>query len=161
MAQLLQKEPLSDVEQLAQAVLREGMKAVAAELNPMDLKRGIDKAVVSAVAELKKLAKPCEDRKAISQVGTVSANADSSVGEIIADILADGLGVALVVEQVVDHLIGHAKLAPVSGHGLLRLRIAAGEHGTAAGGRFEQRRGLAADDGEVALFIDLVIVPTE
>ena len=70
---------------LAQAVLREGMKAVAAELNPMDLKRGIDKAVVSAVAELKKLAKPCEDRKAISQVGTVSANADSSVGEIIAD----------------------------------------------------------------------------
>ena len=55
---------------LAQAVLREGMKAVAAELNPMDLKRGIDKAVVSAVAELKKLAKPCEDRKAISQVGT-------------------------------------------------------------------------------------------
>lgn len=69
---------------LAQSMLREGMKAVAAGMNPMDLKRGIDKAVNTAVEELKKLSKPCEDNKAISQVGTVSANAEESVGNIIA-----------------------------------------------------------------------------
>lgn len=69
---------------LAQSMLREGMKAVAAGMNPMDLKRGIDKAVSTAVEELKKLSKPCEDNKAISQVGTVSANAEESVGNIIA-----------------------------------------------------------------------------
>jgi chaperonin GroEL len=69
---------------LAQSMLREGMKAVAAGMNPMDLKRGIDKAVTVAVEELKKLSKPCEDNKAISQVGTISANAEESVGNIIA-----------------------------------------------------------------------------
>ena len=70
---------------LAQAMIREGMKAVAAGMNPMDLKRGIDKAVTAAVAELKKLSKPTADDKAIAQVGTISANSDESIGNIIAD----------------------------------------------------------------------------
>ena len=70
---------------LAQALIREGMKAVAAGMNPMDLKRGIDKAVIAAVAELKKLSKPTADDKAIAQVGTISANSDESIGNIIAD----------------------------------------------------------------------------
>ncbi|WP_028928315.1 chaperonin GroEL [Pseudoxanthomonas suwonensis] len=70
---------------LAQALIREGMKAVAAGFNPMDLKRGIDKAVVAAVEELKKLSKPTADDKAIAQVGTISANSDESIGNIIAE----------------------------------------------------------------------------
>ncbi|HEX7341392.1 MAG TPA: chaperonin GroEL, partial [Rhodanobacteraceae bacterium] len=70
---------------LAQAFIREGMKAVAAGMNPMDLKRGIDKAVVAAVAELKNLSKPTKDDKAIAQVGTISANSDTHVGDIIAE----------------------------------------------------------------------------
>ena len=69
---------------LAQAFIREGMKAVAAGINPMDLKRGIDKAVAGAVAELKKLSKPTADDKAIAQVGTISANSDAAIGDIIA-----------------------------------------------------------------------------
>ena len=70
---------------LAQSILTEGMKAVAAGMNPMDLKRGIDKAVTAAVEALKKLSKPCEDDTAIAQVGTISANSDESIGRIIAD----------------------------------------------------------------------------
>jgi chaperonin GroEL len=70
---------------LAQAMVREGMKSVTAGMNPMDLKRGIDKAVIATVAELKKLSKPCTDGKAIAQVGTISANSDESIGQIIAD----------------------------------------------------------------------------
>ena len=70
---------------LAQAILREGMKAVAAGMNPMDLKRGIDKAVTAAVAELEGMSTACDDNKAIAQVGTISANSDSSVGDIIAE----------------------------------------------------------------------------
>jgi chaperonin GroEL len=70
---------------LAQAILREGMKAVTAGMNPMDLKRGIDKAVIAVVEELKALSKPCEDTKAITQVGTISANSDDTIGKIIAD----------------------------------------------------------------------------
>jgi chaperonin GroEL len=70
---------------LAQAMIREGMKAVAAGMNPMDLKRGIDKAVIAAVEELKKLSKPTADDKAIAQVGTISANSDEAIGTIIAD----------------------------------------------------------------------------
>ena len=70
---------------LAQAILREGMKSVTAGMNPMDLKRGIDKAVVAAVEELKKMSSPCDDDKAIAQVGTISANSDKSVGDIIAE----------------------------------------------------------------------------
>ena len=70
---------------LAQAMVREGLKAVAAGMNPMDLKRGIDKAVVASVASLQELSKPCEDAKEIAQVGTVSANSDESVGNIIAE----------------------------------------------------------------------------
>ena len=69
---------------LAQAILQEGLKAVAAGMNPMDLKRGIDKAVIAAVAEVVKLAKPCADSKAIAQVGSISANSDTAVGDIIA-----------------------------------------------------------------------------
>jgi chaperonin GroEL len=70
---------------LAQAVLREGLKAVAAGMNPMDLKRGIDKATIAIVAEVKKLSKPCEDDKAIAQVGSISANSDTEIGEIISE----------------------------------------------------------------------------
>jgi len=70
---------------LAQAILREGLKSVAAGMNPMDLKRGIDKAATGVVEELKKLSKPCEDDKAIAQVGTISANSDESIGTIIAE----------------------------------------------------------------------------
>ena len=70
---------------LAQAVLREGLKSVAAGMNPMDLKRGIDKATIAIIEELKKLSIPCEDDKAISQVGSISANSDTEVGEIISE----------------------------------------------------------------------------
>ena len=70
---------------LAQALIREGSKAVAAGMNPMDLKRGIDQAVKAAVAELKSMSKPTADDKAIAQVGTISANSDESIGTIIAD----------------------------------------------------------------------------
>lgn len=70
---------------LAQSIVNEGLKAVAAGMNPMDLKRGIDKAVIAAVEELKKLSVPCSDFKAIAQVGTISANADETVGKLIAE----------------------------------------------------------------------------
>ena len=70
---------------LAQAIVREGMKFVAAGMNPMDLKRGIDKAVKSAVEELKKISKPCTTNKEIAQVGSISANSDESIGNIIAE----------------------------------------------------------------------------
>ena len=70
---------------LAQAMVREGMKAVAAGMNPMDLKRGIDKAVNVAIKDLKELSRPCADHKEIAQVGTVSANADNDIGSIIAE----------------------------------------------------------------------------
>ncbi len=69
---------------LAQAIVREGMKYVAAGMNPMDLKRGIDKAVEAAVAELKKISKPCTTNKEIAQVGSISANSDANIGDIIA-----------------------------------------------------------------------------
>ncbi|MDA0977077.1 MAG: chaperonin GroEL [Proteobacteria bacterium] len=70
---------------LAQAILNEGLKSVAAGMNPMDLKRGIDKAVAAAVKEIEKLAVPCSDSKSIAQVGSVSANSDTQVGDIIAE----------------------------------------------------------------------------
>ncbi len=70
---------------LAQAIIREGLKAVSAGRNPMDVKRGIDKAVAAITEELKKLSKPCKDSKAIAQVGTISANSDSSIGKTIAE----------------------------------------------------------------------------
>jgi chaperonin GroEL len=69
---------------LAQAIVNEGLKSIAAGMNPMDLKRGIDKAVIAAVAELKNLSQACTDNKAIEQVGTISANSDETVGQIIA-----------------------------------------------------------------------------
>ena len=70
---------------LAQAIVNEGLKSIAAGMNPMDVKRGIDKAVAAAVEELKKLSIKCEDKKAIAQVGTISANSDATVGNLIAD----------------------------------------------------------------------------
>jgi chaperonin GroEL len=73
---------------LAQAIIREGLKAVAAGRNPMDIKRGIDKAVLLVTEELKRLSKPCRDSKAIAQVGTISANSDASIGKTIADAMA-------------------------------------------------------------------------
>ena len=73
---------------LAQAILNEGLKSVAAGMNPMDLKRGIDKGVAAVVAELIKLSQPCTENKAIAQVGSISANSDVSVGDIIAEAMA-------------------------------------------------------------------------
>ncbi|GAO35982.1 molecular chaperone GroEL [Sulfuricella sp. T08] len=70
---------------LAQAIVREGMKFVSAGMNPMDLKRGIDKAVEACIVELKKISKPCTTNKEIAQVGSISANSDSSIGDIIAE----------------------------------------------------------------------------
>ena len=70
---------------LAQAIIREGMKSVAAGMNPMDLKRGIDKAVEAAIVDLKAQSKPCATSKEIAQVGAISANSDHSIGQIIAD----------------------------------------------------------------------------
>jgi chaperonin GroEL len=70
---------------LAESIINEGTKAIAAGMNPMDVKRGIDKAVVAAVETLGKISIPCVDRKAIAQVGTVSANGDEEIGELIAD----------------------------------------------------------------------------
>src|SRR5690606_38344009 len=69
---------------LAQAIVKEGMRYVAASINPMDLKRGIDKAVTAAVAALKTQSKPCTTNKEIAQVGSISANADTEIGEAIA-----------------------------------------------------------------------------
>ncbi len=73
---------------LAQAIVREGLKAVAAGMNPMDLKRGLDKAVNAAVEELKGLSKPCDDDKSIAQVGSISANSDTAIGDIIAEAMS-------------------------------------------------------------------------
>ena len=73
---------------LAQSILTEGLKSVAAGMNPMDLKRGIDKAVAAAVQEIEKMSSPCDDPKSIAQVGSVSANSDEAVGQIIADAMA-------------------------------------------------------------------------
>ncbi len=73
---------------LAQSIVNEGLKAVAAGMNPMDLKRGIDKAVIAAVEELKAISVPCSDENAIAQVGTISANSDTSVGNIIAEAMS-------------------------------------------------------------------------
>ncbi len=70
---------------LAQAIVNEGLKAVAAGMNPMDLKRGIDKAIIAAVAHVKSIAQPCVDSKSISQVGSISANSDTSIGNLIAE----------------------------------------------------------------------------
>ncbi len=70
---------------LAQAIVREGLKSVAAGVNPMDIKRGVEQAVTVVVEELKKISKPCTDSKAIAQVGTISANSDEAIGKIIAD----------------------------------------------------------------------------
>ena len=73
---------------LAQAILREGLKSVSAGFNPMDLKRGIDKASIAITEELKKLSQPCKDDKSIAQVGTISANSDEEIGKIIAEAMS-------------------------------------------------------------------------
>ncbi len=85
---------------LAQSIVAEGLKAVAAGMNPMDLKRGIDKAVAAAVEELKGLSAPCADSKAIAQVGTISANSDETVGNIIAEAMERvGMDGVITVEE--------------------------------------------------------------
>ncbi len=73
---------------LAQSIVTEGLKSVAAGMNPMDLKRGIDKAVIAVVEELENISKPCDDQKSIAQVGTISANDDSAIGDIIAEAMS-------------------------------------------------------------------------
>ncbi|MCF6211162.1 MAG: chaperonin GroEL [Gammaproteobacteria bacterium] len=85
---------------LAQSILAEGMKAVAAGMNPMDLKRGIDKAVIASVKALKDLSKPCNDNQAIAQVGTISANSDENIGGIIAEAMGKvGMEGVITVEE--------------------------------------------------------------
>jgi len=94
---------------LAQAILNEGLKAVAAGMNPMDLKRGIDKAVTAAVEVVKGLAVPCDDPKSIAQVGSVSANSDTAIGDILAEAMEKvGKEGVITVEAVsYTHLRAH------------------------------------------------------
>jgi Chaperonin GroEL (HSP60 family) len=82
---------------LAQAMLKEGMKFVAAGMNPMDLKRGMDKAVTAIIGELQKISKPCTTTKEIAQVGSISANSESAIGDIIAEAMGK------VGKEGVDH----------------------------------------------------------
>ena len=100
---------------LAQAIYREGIKLVTAGVNPMALKRGIDKAVEAVVEELKRLSKPTKERKEIAQVGTVSANNDSTIGDIIAEAMEkvgkEGVITveeAKVMETTLEIVEGHA-----------------------------------------------------
>lgn len=108
---------------LAQAIVNEGLKAVAAGMNPMDLKRGIDKAVTAVVEELKTLSKPCETAKEIEQVGTISANSDETVGKLIAQAMEkvgkegvitveDGTGLENVLDIVEGMQFDRGYLSP-------------------------------------------------
>jgi len=108
---------------LAQSIVQEGMKFVAAGMNPMDLKRGIDKAVIAVVAELKKISKPCTTSKEIAQVGSISANSDSVVGEKIAEAMTkvgkegvitieDGTGLEDELDIVEGMLFDRGYLSP-------------------------------------------------
>ena len=100
---------------LAQAIVREGLKSVAAGLNPMDLKRGIDKAVIAIIDELKKISKPTTTSKEIAQVGAISANSDESVGQRIAEARRLDRQHVERAAQLVDHQGGQRLAVDVLG----------------------------------------------
>ena len=108
---------------VAQAILREGLKSVAAGMNPMDLKRGINKATIAIVEQLGNLSKPCEDEKSIAQVGSISANSDVEIGEVISEAMQkvgkegvitveEGSGLANELEGVMGMQFDRGYLSP-------------------------------------------------
>jgi len=94
---------------LAQAIYREGAKNITAGANPMEIQRGINKAVEVVIAELKKLSKPCQNKTEISQVGTISANNDKTIGDLIAEAMEKVGKDGVITVEVHDHFVGRSR----------------------------------------------------